>query len=87
MQACDKCLPIALFGYDMHHRPQDFQQGTPGRGHWKQHGLETMSEQTARPTSNSQAGAKLENLYKPVGIAALTAAALCKNAGADKKKQ
>jgi hypothetical protein len=37
----------------------------------------TMSDQTARPAQTAQAGAKLESLYKPVGIAALNAAALC----------
>ncbi len=36
-----------------------------------------MSEQTARPAPSAPAGAKLESLYKPVGIAALNAAALC----------
>ncbi|WP_186009073.1 hypothetical protein [Roseibium alexandrii] len=36
-----------------------------------------MSDQTARPAQTAQAGAKLESLYKPVGIAALNAAALC----------
>lgn len=36
-----------------------------------------MSEQSARPATTASAGAKLENLYKPVGIAALNAAALC----------
>jgi len=36
----------------------------------------TMSEQSARPAAPASVGAKLENLYKPVGIAALTAAAM-----------
>lgn len=41
-----------------------------------------MSQQSARPAPvNLPAGAKLENQYKPVGIAALLAAALCKNSG------
>jgi len=35
-----------------------------------------MSEQSARPAAPASVGAKLENLYKPVGIAALTAAAM-----------
>ncbi|MCK7610920.1 hypothetical protein [Roseibium sediminicola] len=37
-----------------------------------------MSEQTNRPTQSNSADAKLVNLYKPVGIAALNAAALCR---------
>lgn len=36
-----------------------------------------MSEKAARPAKDSQAGAKLESLYKPVGIAAVNAVALC----------
>jgi hypothetical protein len=87
LQASKKCLPKALIGYDMHHRPQNFQQDhqSAGTGNTTTD-LKKMSEQTSRPISNSQAGAKLESLYKPVGIAALTAAALCMNAGTDKKK-
>ncbi len=46
-----------------------------------------MSEQTPRPASIAASGAKLVNLYKPVGIAAITAAAICKNAGAENKKK
>lgn len=46
-----------------------------------------MSEQSSQPVKQIPAGAKLENHYKPVGIAALNAAALCKNAGAATKKQ
>ncbi|MES0879987.1 hypothetical protein [Roseibium sp. SCP14] len=46
-----------------------------------------MSEQISRPASKIPAGARLENQYKPVGIAALNAAVLCKNAGAATKKQ
>ncbi|CTQ60821.1 MAG: hypothetical protein RIE06_17450 [Roseibium album] len=45
-----------------------------------------MSEQTSHPNAKVPAGAKLINQYKPVGIAALNAAALCKNAGAATKK-
>lgn len=37
-----------------------------------------MSEQTTRPSQTKSADAKLVNLYKPVGIAALNAAALCR---------
>ncbi|MEP3048731.1 MAG: hypothetical protein ABJL55_15445 [Roseibium sp.] len=44
-----------------------------------------MSDQTARPKANSLTGAKLENLYKPVGIAALNAAALCSQFKTHKK--
>ncbi|WP_428642391.1 hypothetical protein [Roseibium sp.] len=40
-----------------------------------------MSQQTARPTATTAIDAKLINHYKPVGIAALTAAALCKGTG------
>jgi len=36
-----------------------------------------MSEQTPHPSPSTPAGAKLVNLYKPVAIAALNAAALC----------
>ncbi|GAB4531234.1 MAG: hypothetical protein Tsb0019_33030 [Roseibium sp.] len=36
-----------------------------------------MSEKTPHPAPSTQVGAKLVNLYKPVGIAALNAAALC----------
>jgi hypothetical protein len=36
-----------------------------------------MSEQTPHPSPSIPAEAKLVNLYKPVGIAALNAAALC----------
>ncbi|WP_299479934.1 hypothetical protein [uncultured Roseibium sp.] len=46
-----------------------------------------MSEKSSQPVSEEPAGAKLINQYKPVGIAALNAAALCKNAGATKKKK
>ncbi len=45
-----------------------------------------MSEQSSQSVSKDPAGAKLVNHYKPVGIAALNAAALCKNPGAMKKK-
>jgi len=45
-----------------------------------------MSEQSARPNEKLPAGAKLENQYKPVGIAALNAAALCNKTGAGTKK-
>ena len=48
--------------------------------------LGKMSEQTSQPEAEAPAGAKLVNQYKPVGIAALNAAALCKNAGASTKK-
>ncbi|POF34870.1 hypothetical protein [Roseibium marinum] len=44
-----------------------------------------MSEKTAQPTAKAQDGAKLINYYKPVGIAALTAAALCCKSPAVKK--
>jgi len=37
-----------------------------------------MSEQAPRPTQSNSVDAKLVNLYKPVGIAALNAAALCR---------
>ncbi len=37
----------------------------------------TMSNQTARPATSASVGAKLESLYKPVGIPALNAAAIC----------
>lgn len=88
LRATGKCLPKALIGYDMQHRSQNSKQNNQlaGTGTLTTD-LETMSEQTARPISNPQAGSKLENLYKPVGIAALNAAALCKNIGAEKKKQ
>lgn len=46
-----------------------------------------MSEQSSQPVSEIPAGAKLINQYKPVGIAALNAAALCKNIGASTKKK
>ncbi|WP_298813567.1 hypothetical protein [uncultured Roseibium sp.] len=46
-----------------------------------------MSEQISRPSTIASSGAKLVNQYKPVGIAAITAAAICKNAGAEKKKK
>ncbi|WP_299811432.1 hypothetical protein [uncultured Roseibium sp.] len=36
-----------------------------------------MSKQIATPTVKAPDGAKLLSYYKPVGIAALTAAALC----------
>ncbi len=48
-----------------------------------------MSEKSSRPITTLPAGAKLVNQYKPVGIAAINAAALCKNAfgkAKDKKK-
>ena len=45
-----------------------------------------MPEQAPRPAATQTAGAKLVNLYKPVGIAALNAAALCKNSGTLNKK-
>ncbi|MBN9669278.1 hypothetical protein [Roseibium aggregatum] len=45
-----------------------------------------MSEQSARPNISLPAGAKLENQYKPVAIAALNAAALCNKTGAVTKK-
>ena len=45
-----------------------------------------MSEQISRPEAKMPDGAKLINQYKPVGIAALNAAALCKNPGAATKK-
>lgn len=46
-----------------------------------------MSQQSARPAPISlPAGAKLVNQYKPVGIAALLAATLCKNSGTATKK-
>jgi hypothetical protein len=87
LQASKKCLPKALIGYDMQHRPQNFQQYRQSAGTGiTTTDLEKMSEQSFRPISNWQAGTKLESLYKPVGIAALAAAALCMNAGADKKK-
>ncbi|MEP2706760.1 MAG: hypothetical protein ABJQ71_16560 [Roseibium sp.] len=44
-----------------------------------------MSDQSANATSNVPAGAKLENLYKPVGIAALNAASVCLNFKTKKK--
>lgn len=37
-----------------------------------------MSETAARPASPAPVGTNLESLYKPVGIAALNAAILCK---------
>ncbi|WP_172972106.1 hypothetical protein [Roseibium aquae] len=41
-----------------------------------------MSEQKATPAPQPQSGTKLENRYKPVGIAAVNAAAICtKGAG------
>ena len=88
LQAAGICLPKALIGYDMQHRSQNLNQNNQlaGTGNPKTD-LEKMSEQSARPISNPQSGSKLENLYKPVGIAALTAAALCKNIGAENKKQ
>ena len=46
-----------------------------------------MSEQSARPAPKQSADAKLVNLYKPVGSAALNAAALCKNSGTVAKKK
>ena len=42
---------------------------------------EDMSEQSSRPTPTHPAEAKLVNLYKPVGIAALNAAAMCRKPG------
>ncbi|WP_165814624.1 hypothetical protein [Labrenzia sp. 011] len=44
-----------------------------------------MSEAAARPIAKAPDGAKLINYYKPVGIAALTAAALCCKSPAAKK--
>jgi hypothetical protein len=44
-----------------------------------------FSERNLRMNSNASADAKLVNYYKPVGIAALTAAALYLNAGAKDK--
>jgi hypothetical protein len=46
---------------------------------------EKFSERNFRMNSNASADVKLVNFYKPVGIAALTAAALCLNAGAKDK--
>jgi len=45
-----------------------------------------MPEQSSRPTQSNPAGAKLVNLYKPVGIAALNAAAMCRTPGSLAKK-
>lgn len=45
-----------------------------------------MSETAARPASPAPVGTNLENLYKPVGIAALNAATLCKGTAATVKK-
>ncbi len=42
-----------------------------------------MSKQTARPTATTAIDAKLVNHYKPVGIAALAAAAMCKSASSN----
>lgn len=42
---------------------------------------EAMSEQSSRPAPSTPADAKLVNLYKPVGIAALNAAAMCRKPG------
>jgi|GEM_PF-3418477 len=65
----------------MHACPHDYGKSTSKRA-LENNGPETMSEQTARPSANVPAGAKLINHYKPVGIAALNAAALCcKNSG------
>lgn len=44
-----------------------------------------MSKQIASPIVKAPDGAKLINYYKPVGIAALTAAALCCKSSAVKK--
>tara|TARA_B100000161_G_scaffold211041_1_gene155899 strand:- start:48 stop:341 length:294 start_codon:yes stop_codon:yes gene_type:complete len=59
----------------------------PESGHWKRQRTRQMSEQSARPAPKQSADAKLVNLYKPVGIAALNAAALCKNSGTVAKKK
>ncbi|TYC67515.1 hypothetical protein FMN63_15725 [Stappia sp. BW2] len=60
----------------------------PESGHWKRQRTRQMSEQSAsRPAPKQNADAKLVNLYKPVGIAALNAAALCKNSGTAAKKK
>ena len=60
---------------------------SPVSGDWNKNGPGKMSEKSSQPVSEEPAGAKLINQYKPVGIAALNAAALCKNAGAPKKKK
>ncbi|MEJ8473392.1 hypothetical protein [Roseibium algae] len=44
-----------------------------------------MSEKTPRSASEVKSSGALENLYKPVGIAALAAATLCKGAKSGSK--
>ena len=71
----------------MHARSQKTKLKSSQRALDTKNGPEEMSEQISRPASKIPAGARLENQYKPVGIAALNAAVLCKNAGAATKKQ
>ncbi|MEQ8376667.1 MAG: hypothetical protein RID22_26495, partial [Roseibium aggregatum] len=67
--------------------PASHENFNPESGHWKRQRTRQMSEQSARPAPKQSADAKLVNLYKPVGIAALNAAALCKNSGTVAKKK
>ncbi len=75
-----KRLPFAAIGYQMHDaRETSTDHQLAGSGYEQR--TEDMSEQSSRPTPTNTAGAKLVNLYKPVGIAALNAAAMCRKPG------